>query len=325
MGHNKQLTSLEDPQWNELSLVKRGANKKKRFPITKGEKSMVTLEEILKAVLEGEIESEEKLEEIFKAAKVSEKGVAAAKGALRLLEAFKDELPAGILAKLAKVAGMKAEDEEDDEKPGFMFPDKAKKEEVDKWLEAMPEELRKQFTIEDEPEDNEMDTKNLPKEVQAILKAREDELAELKTKNEKIEKDLNDAKAERELAAWIAKAEKECSHFPGKSVEDMGKMLKALNDADPELAKAQFESMKQASEALKTSALLKESGAGGAQAGGGDAWSQIEKLADGLVEKSDDINFTKEKAVNRVLESERGQTLYKQYLEENPSQYRGAN
>ena len=320
MGHDKQLTSLEDPQWSELSLVKRGANKKKRFPITKGEETMVTLEEILKAVLEGEIESEEKLEEIFKAAKVSDKGVAAAKGALRLLEAFKDELPAGIMAKLAKVAGMKAEDEED-EKPGFMFPDKAKKAEVDEWLEAMPEELRKQFTpIEDEPEDQDMDTKNLPEEVQAILKAREDELEELKKTNEQIAKDLSDAKDERELASWMAKAEKECSHFPGKSVEEMAKMLKSLNDVNPGMAQAQFESMKAASDALKTSTLLKESGAGGGSVGGGDAWSQIEKLAEGLVEKSDDLDLTKEKAVNRVLESDRGQALYKQYLEENPQQ-----
>lgn len=324
MGHNKQLTSLEDPQWSELSLVKRGANKKKRFPITKGAE-MITLEEVLKTVLEGEIESETELEEIFKAAKVSEKGVAAAKGALRLLEAFKDELPAGIVAKLAKIAGMKAEGEEEEKKPGFMFPDKANKAEFDAWLEAMPEDLKKSFTIEDEPEEENMDTKNLPDEVQAILKEREDELSELKTKNEKIEKELAEAKDKRELAEWTAKAEKDCSHYPGKSVEEMGQMLKSLNDADPELAKAQFESMKQASEALKSSVLLKESGAGGAQAGGGDAWSQIEKLADGLVEKSGDLDFTKEKAINTVLESDRGQALYKQYLEENPHQYRGAN
>jgi hypothetical protein len=44
------------------------------------------------------------------------------------------------------------------------------------------------------------------------------------------------------------------------------------------------------------------------------------KLADGLVEKSSDVNFSQPEAIAKVLETPRGSDLYTKYLEENPAQ-----
>jgi len=72
----------------------------------------------------------------------------------------------------------------------------------------------------------------------------------------------------------------------------------------------------------KTSAALRSTGMTGIQksAEGGDAQAEIEKLAQGIIEKDANLTLTKEQAVARVLKSERGKQLYEQYLKEHPAQ-----
>jgi hypothetical protein len=314
---NKELTALTGLKAAEVSLVTRGANRKKRFPIFKTEESM-DMQEILKAVLETETDGEAELDAVLKEAKVSDKGQGAAKGALRILQAFKDEMPKDVLAKLASIAGYtekakkpedemmngkdkmktkkKGESEEDDE---YGYPDATSKK-VKKGLESLPEDVRK--------------------DVEGLFKAQTDELEALRKQNDEVQKSLKAERDARELESWVEKAKTELSHFPGQSAEEMGKTLKGLADINPELAKKQFEQMKAASAAIKKSSMFSEGGIptnpnmGG---GGGSAWDQITKMADGIVEKSDKP-MSREKAMAQVMKNH--PDLYQRYLSEHPQQ-----
>ncbi len=74
--------------------------------------------------------------------------------------------------------------------------------------------------------------------------------------------------------------------------------------------------MKEASEALKGSALLKSAGSDAPDAGG-SAWDKVEKMAREFVEKSDGT-LSMEQARIRVMDS--NPKLYQEYLSEHPSQ-----
>jgi hypothetical protein len=299
---DKGLTTLLDLNAKEVSLVDAGANLKKRFPVFKKKESVMN-EEILKAVLQTEVDEEARLEGWFSKAKLSDKGKDALKGALRLLSGYKDELPADTMDKLAELAGYPAPKEE-----------KTKKGCGESDEEDLPpkEEKTKMKKALDDPE------------FAAVFKAQQDELAALKSVNENVTKALKVEKDKRELNEWTQKAREELSHFPGKSSEELGVMLKALSDQNLESAKAQFDLLKAASEAMKTSSILKEAG----QFNGGDskptsAWVGIEAIAKDLVLKSADRSFTREKAIELTLQ--RDPELYNRYLSENPAQSGGRN
>lgn len=295
MTNDDKINELTDLRALEVSLVDKGANEKKRFPITKQEQDMELDKEILEAVLKTEVDEEADLFEYLEKAKLSPKGVNAVKAALRLLNAYKDEMPSDVLAKLADVAGYSA-------------PKEAKKQK-----ESTPKKKM-------EPEEEEMKEKEVKKELtpeaEEILKAQKTELEDLKKRNEEVTKALQVEKDKRELDDWVRKAEADLAFYPGKNAQELGESLKKMADFDPEVAKTQFEAMKAASDALKESNVLKEAGEFG-KSTEGSAWSKIQKMAEGLVEKSADAAFTKEKAV--ALVCERQPELYTQYLLENPA------
>lgn len=307
-----KLTSLTELHTQEVSLVDRGANKKKRFPIFKQENPMTDFNEILKAVLETELDEESDLDSWVQKAQLSEKGVGAVKAALRILAAYKDELPGDTMDTLSQLAGFEkskpvetkkakqakacgpTNDEEEEE---IMDEDKSK--EVKKEFAGLPEAVRA--------------------EVETVLKSRDDELAALRARNEEITKALHTEKDIRELGEWVAKAEKDLSHYPGKSSRELGEMLKKLSDVDPTLAASQFDTMKSASDAMRDSVVLKEAG-GSFRDVTGSAWNKIEQLAEGIFEKSEDPKMTQQRAMAKALETPKGRKLYNEYLSENPKQ-----
>jgi len=299
----KGLTELTDLNAFEVSLVDAGANKKKRFPVFKQEE--FSMDEILKAVLETEIDEEGKLNDWFEKAKLSAEGQNAVKGALRLLSGYKDQIPGDVLSKLSELVG-------------FPASEKKTKKSNEKEDEIPISEKKK---AECKPEEEEMRKvkKELSPELEEIFKAQEIQLAAMKSANEEITKALKVEKDKRETAEWIDKASRELSHFPGKSAKDLGVMLKALNDSSPERAQEQFALLKSASDAMKTSSIFKEAGIGGAaDSQNGSAWEKIEKMASGLVEKSADKSFTVAKAIDLVIQ--RNPALYQEYLNEHPRQ-----
>lgn len=288
----KPLTKLKNLEAFEVSLVKKGANKKKRYPIYK-QKGVTMDEKIIKAVLETPADGEDALNEIIEKVKMDDESAPVIKGLLRLLVGFKDKLPTETVSTLAKMAGY-AEIEPKKEK-------EEKKVENGVDLSTLPEEVRKQF--------------------EAVFKTQETQLRELQVKNEATTKQLEVEKEARDKATWLTRVEKDLTHYPGSSNEVMVNNLYSLARFDSKLAESHFETMKKASEVLKSSQLFTEVGVVvSKEANPAGAWGKIKKLADGLIEKSDDLNLTTDMAVTKVLESERGQQLYKEYLAEHSEQ-----
>jgi hypothetical protein len=158
----------------------------------------------------------------------------------------------------------------------------------------------------------------IPAELQAVMKAQSEQL-------ELLQKQLKEEKNIRDLNDWQIKVEKNLSHFPGKSYSEMAKILKDLNDLNPTMAQTQFEQMKAASDALKSSEMFGASRSSNnrnsvVKVGGGSAWDQIETLTRDFVQKSNDIKLTHAAAMDEVLKSDKGKELYSQYLDENPAQ-----
>jgi len=281
----------------EVSIVDAGANKKKRFPIWK--ESIEMTEEIIKTVLDTELDIEKDLLVWSQKAKLSDKGANAVKAALRILSGFKDELPADVLTKLSTLTGFAAPEKAVVSAKKTDVPADADKEPVTKALEGLPSEIRKQ-----------LDDQN---------KAHEQEIALLRDNNECITKALAVEKDARELAEWTEKSRTDLSHFPGKSTDEIAASLLAMHKLSPEVAQSQFDSMKAASAALKESQILKSSGGNAGSVATGSAWEEIEKLANGLVEKSSDVSLTHADAVQRVLSSDKGAVLYDRYNAEQES------
>jgi len=210
-----QLSDLEIP---EVSLVPRGAIKK-RFFIYKSEEGS-SMEEILKAVLETELEDESKVEEVLKAAKLSDKAKGAVKGALRLLNAYKDELPKDIMKTLAELAGYgypaptekakgKKNEEEEDKKKKYGYPAPAKK------------------------EDGSYDFSSIPEEVRPAVEALWKEHQEAVKKAEELEKVLKEERDKQLRKEFIQKAADEFANLPTKP-EEFGLVLKGLAEKAPE-------------------------------------------------------------------------------------------
>jgi hypothetical protein len=273
------ITELTDFPPKEVSLVDKGANRKKRFPITKKEEVM-DHKEILKAVLETQVDEEGQLASFFEKADVSSEGKAAAVSALRIFSSFKDALPEGSLDAISKAAGISFT------QSGDVLSGKEPKSDVNKALDGL--------SIEDK------------KHIEKAMKESEVQVAQL-------QKSLKAMQDEQALASWVTK----CVDLKGfgKTSQELGEDLKKLADVDTALADKQFGTLKKASEAIQQSAMFKELGGRG-ESLGGTAMSKVEKKAEMLIEKSD--NLTKAEAITQVLTQ--NPDLYAEYMAENPAQ-----
>jgi len=301
----KELTSLAAEVF-EVSLVGKGANKKKRFPICKEESA--AMNEIIDAVLKTEFAEEEKILSESVAKDLDEKAGAALTSAVRLFAGFKDVLPKDAVAVLAKAAGFPIE------------------EPVAKAAVTCPK-CGAEFNVESETETTgETPTvKSMEGDAMSdeIRKELDEQLTALRAENEQIRKSLKDEQDARVLATWKERVSKDLAHYPGKSFDEMAQSLKRLSDVDPSIAEDQFATMKAASAALALSPMLREAGRvnKGTEISADDsAWDKIVKMANGLVQKSADINLTEAKAIDAVLKTEAGRKLYAEHQQENPVQ-----
>jgi hypothetical protein len=304
---DKPLTELSDLLAEEVGLVDRGANKKKRFPVFKREKEQIMqdYEEVLKAVLEMELDEEAQLAEALEKAEVSPKAQAAARIALRALSGFKDEYPKDILDKLGNIAGYPAPKA------------KAKAEEKPKEEEDYP--MPKEKAQAKKAEGEEQEATEVEKQLADIRKAHEEQISALTKQNEEIRKSLDTEREERRRQTLIAKAKDELSYCPGQSAEEQADLILKLEKVDKELADQQWAQMKATSEAMQKSEMFREAGASFGSGSEGSAYAKLEKMAAGLVEKSTG-DLTSEQAFARVIKTAEGAKLYSQYLDEHPDQ-----
>ena len=268
---------LSDLEVLEVSLVPRGANGRK-FLLLKEEVNGMDLEEIYEVIAMANAEGEEALDELVKAG-LSEKAINAVKGALRLLSAYKDELPKDILETLAGIAGY-----------GYPAPEveksatesKVMKDDGSLDLAAVPEDLRP--AIESLWKDREESLRKV-QELEAVIKAEHD----------------------RQLTKeFVAKA----GEFRNLAIrpEDLGPVLKRISEASAEDYKLVESVLKAANEALEANRLLDEIGSGVAMSGSA---GQLDARAKELTQKS---NISYEQAVDRILQE--NPELYTQYLTE---------
>lgn len=270
----KSINALTNLDTLGVSLVRRGANKRK-FAITKSEEGVMDEKaiELLTTVLkEAGYEGEDKILEQLKKAQMDEKATGAVNGAIRILSAFSDnpeikKLLDGLKAALGgesnptpKAKEDKPMDEKDKKNPAYPAP-------MAKALELLPEDQRGMFAPV---------LKAMLDAAEGASAERIQKAEERATATEAILKSERDARLVKE---YVSKAATEFDKVPGKP-EELGLVLKALNDANPELCKKVESILKSAQAALKESAIFVEKGRQGENVNGDDSWSSIEKAAE---------------------------------------------
>lgn len=343
----RKLTRLDV---REVSLVDRAANRRK-FAIVKADDTggaevadAITQDEDFLAVLDEPIEGEDEL--LRKAgllkAEVSDKARNAARGALRMLTASKDEIPAEVLKGLASLAGYgypapkrkkggKADEDEPDE------TDEEKRRRIQK-ADAEPIEIPADFLplLKADPE--------LHTQVVALLKAAGDPVAQaslaiFKRQADRIlkaEARAETERLERMNQAALTKAAT-FSHVPAP-VEEIAAVLRSLEDSGTEIETVQkaedgserkvkqtlaasFERLlKSVEEVVKASELLRPVGSDRPMPG--SALAKINQMAEALVQKEAG-KLTQEQAWARVVKAHPG--LYKQYRQEQAAASREVN
>jgi hypothetical protein len=292
----KQLTELNNLKAFEVSLVDKGANLKKRFPITKQQEIQMN-EEILKAVLETEVDEEASLVEKLEKAKVSEKGIEAAKAALRLFSSFKDEVSSDVFKAVGKANGFPMEEEDEDEKKKKAEAEAEAKAKKEKEL-TMSKEVKKGLDM----------TPEVQAHFEAVQKAQDAKFEAQQAQLEAVQKALDAEKDERRMQEWVSKAKDELSFVPNKTPEELAVTFKKLEDTDPKLADEHFTQLKEVAALVEKSDLLKEVGGRGLAVG--SAYDKIMKNAKAYGKEK---NLTEEQAFDEYIQTDEGSLLYDEY------------
>jgi hypothetical protein len=312
---------LLDLKVGEVSLVPKGANRK-HFLIVKQEEPMAD-NELLQAILDAELQDEERINEVLKAQGLSEKATNAVKGALRILNAFKDELPKDILNTLASLAGYgyapaptekaRGKKEEDEEYGEFEYGEKGKKKARGKKEEEEEETEKagKKYPAPVKKADGTFDLSAVPDELRPTLEVIFKEHEQAVRKAQELEAVLKAEQDRRKTLEFVERA-KQYTHLP-INPDEFGPVLKQISESAPEAFQKLEQVLKAADENLRVAGSLKPVGRDSTGTGGNTAWDQICALASQLVEKSEHkLSF--EAAVDKVLQSR--PDLYRRYLDE---------
>ena len=334
----KSLTELTT---KEVSLVTRGAVNR-RFAVKKD----AAMDQIIEAVLKQEAEGEAEALAALEKSGASDKGIAAARYALRLLSGFRDEIPAEFAKAAPKLAGYANDEAHDYAEGDGKFPGKKAKTKKakgpheepdgDEDDDMTPEEKRKAKKDaadsdgdEDGDSDSDEDKKFPPskkkkgktmkssempadyrEQFEAVAKAQQEAVE----KAARLEKELMVEREVRLNKEFVEKAQRE---FPTLgSPSEVGPVLKSLHAADPKLAGAVEKLLKMAVERANAAQLFGERGHDSSLHGSNEnsAMGRIEKAASELVSKSADGKMTQQQAVALVMQ--RQPELYEAYKAE---------
>lgn len=277
------INMLTNLQTAEVSLVRRGANKK-RFALTKSEGGEMSFGDVLKNVLETPAEGEDTLVQSLKAAGRDDESIEVARANFRLQNGFRDKLDPEDFGSIAKASG-------------YEVPAKA----------AVPaEESVKKSHVPAE----------MPAELQAVWKAQQEEMELLRKANEEASSQIVAIRKEAQRKELVAKCAAEYAHVPGMSSEQMGEMLQKAYEVGEAFGRQLEANWAQTSEALKKSELLRPAGRSGHADSEASALGKLNSIAKQYVAK--DAGLTKEKAFALALKKNPG--LYEEYLAENPAQ-----
>jgi hypothetical protein len=279
---------LRDLKVEEVSLVRRGANRK-RFLLLKsalGGDSAMYDETLLDRVLSTDLENEDEIEQVLKAKGLSEKATNAVKGALRLLNAYKDELPPDIINTLASLVGY-----------GYQPPPLPASDEV-KASRKQPKQYGEYGDYGEYGEYGEPGKKSKPKaSAQAEERARKDELVRKAALGLVTDRDQAWEAIQRAAQAMFGRSD---AHGIDWLLQTpLGcELYRAYLDAPATPPPAPV--TKTASDDLDMDL---------------ESWRELVSLADSLVQKSNQP-MTREQAMAAILDTARGKALYRRYLAE---------
>ena len=260
------INALVQNDVNEISLVPKGANKKKKILFfksdnTQGDNLMEeekTFEEIFKELLDHPdgpaiYGDPNKVEDFLKQAKLSDKAVNAVKGALRILNSVKADLPAGMLAKLAGLLG-----------EGYAAPKEEKPEK--------PEEVKK------EDKENKLELDGIPEPIAKALKEQGGQIALLKEEKDKLAEKLSEATDTIIRKEFEEKVKTDFSNIPIAATDLVEKLITVAKSGDAELSETVDSILKTADKLAGESKVFDEFGSGAG--GSGSAYTKIEKIAE---------------------------------------------
>ena len=288
----------------EVSLVKKPANGR-AFYLTKqdADKDQKMNDEQLLALLENPSEIDEKLNALIEKAELSEGAVRAIRSAMRLLDAFKDEIPSDTLAGLAEAAGMDAKMEEDKE---GMY--RRMKEDEEKMKEESAEKSAEAL----------LKSEDLPESVKETLQALWKSHNEASERVGQLESVLKQERDKRLLDLETERVSKDFGHVPGVENTSLASALIELRKNAPEQVDLIEGILKSTEAALvaKDNGAFEETGTTVAKSAPENAWGEIQQRADVLVTKGDQPN--RAKAIDQVLRD--NPELYATYISEKGGQ-----
>lgn len=297
---NPIITELKGLNVEEISLVAKPANERRFLLLKQKGGSVVELDNVLKSLedLEIDLENEEAIEKALKKAKLSDQACKAVKGALKLMSAYKEQMPKDMMTKMAAMAGYGNPEMEYEkpieqqmkppkggkEVPPYVPPKKVKKDDGTLDLEAVPEESRELVSM--------------------LWKEHETAVQKALT----LEKDLKVERDIRITKEFIDRGTK----FPNIGTpEIIGSILRKAFDVSDEYGNQVEGILKDTNARIEKSALFTEVGSN-ATGAAESVWAKIEELAKGIVVKGQ--GQTMAQAIDRVL-AENPQ-LYEEYVKE---------
>ena len=260
----------------------------------------MTDEKIL-AVLETPAENESALEEMISKQEMSEDAVRAVRAALRLLDAFKDEVPSDTLRGLAAAAGMDMHMEEE-------------REMMDE--EKMMEEEEKGMMYQQKSDDPAalLKSADLPAEMRPVIEALAKSHAEASERVGELERVLKAERDQRLLKIETDRVAKSYSHVPGVEAEALAATMIQLRKGNSQALES-FEKILAATETAlvaKAAGAFEETGTNSVPAGSSSIHGRLEEESKALVQKGD--FSTMEQAYDHLIQHK--PELYASFLEE---------
>tara|TARA_R100001443_G_scaffold77829_2_gene85032 strand:- start:2822 stop:3625 length:804 start_codon:yes stop_codon:yes gene_type:complete len=256
------------------------------------ESSMDTMNEKILAVLETPAANEAALDEMILKEELSEDAVRAVRAALRLLDAFRDEIPSDTLNGLADAAGMDRMEEETN-------PEKGDEDDMDKGYK-----MRK--------EDDVLKSADLPEELKPHLEQLWKSNEEYAARVSELENVLKTERDERLMKSETERISKSFGHVPGADAASVASLLIEVRKSNPDHATAIEDLLAATEQAMvaKSDGAFEETGTSTTEVTTGSAWGRIEGLATELVQKGEAAN--RAKAIDQVLIQ--NPELYAEYL-----------
>ena len=274
-----EVFELSDLDVFEVSLVPRGANNKKFFMVKNEEGGFNMFYEVLKELLEVEIENEKEVDKILKDYNVNEDGIEPTKALIKILKSYREEFPDNYLELVGSLCGFNSSKKIEDSKKDVNLINK--------------EDISK-LEVNDE----------IKKSLEVLFKQNE----EISKQNDLLKKEIEKEKDLKLINEYIGI----CKEFDCLNInnEEFGKVLKEVSSVNKENVDKIIEVLKSANELVKKGDVFKEVGSS-SYSESSSAWDKIEKCA---VEIMENEKVSKEVALTRAME--RNSDLYDEYVKE---------